>query len=100
MYSTIFRTVKPTRKSSFDLAKRSFTEKSVDSKQSNVKRVCSDSPDKMVYSKVSNKLIFSEEHSPSVWTAQNISLEEVVQFMRSKGANVTSYIIMHGSYKE
>ena len=107
MFSIISRSVKPTTPY---LAKRPFTEKTYnDSRRSElqegvdrlVKHVCIDVIDESTSENeqvhVDTKLFFSEERSPMVWTAQNISMKDVVQFMRSKGADITPYIVYDSS---
>jgi len=110
MLSIISRSVKPATSISFHLAKRPFTEKSYDDNRRSelqegvdrlVKHVCIDMIDESTLENkqahAGTKLFFSEERSPMVWSAQNISMKDVVQFMRSKGADITPYIVYNSN---
>lgn len=109
---SIYRSVKPTTTISSYLAKRPFTEKSYDGSQEKelqegvdrlVKHVCDDVSDESISDVgspyVDGKLFFGEEGCPIVWTAQSISLKDVLRFMRSKGAIITPYSV-YACYEE
>lgn len=46
-----------------------------------------------------SKLFLSEQGSPMVWTADGIGLKEVVDFMVSRGASITPYILHYRGKK-